>query len=531
MLTSSVTASTGKDIPSAPSTAASVSATSSSDASSDTATISASISSSIIVSSASGHSLSASSSSSAVLSGSAQSHSQHSSIRLSSTASAPSQSHSQQSSIRFSSIASAPSQYHSQHSSIRLSSIAFSAPTASRPIFFSGPTTVRLSSPSGHFATHDPDVEAPTGLSTVPPSTATFASDSDSTSTGLETHLGVVPIPPSLFTTTITYTSNHHVHTTTSTGVLGTARPIPHNFAHDPAAIIGVTLGCLAFLILLVFAVFCACRRFGRPRTHREFMLRGASRGLRRPPGAWRSPIDGDGGESVYELVDEEDGSGSSSGDHRDDRLLMVENGNMRVSRGVSSAGSFSSYTPEMPVPMPDLMSLEDAVWVPSPPSSSGHSHGHSFFTSDPATARASDSSRSTLSSHMPRRSSLLNPPSSSMVAIPLAAPAATQQQPEWPGLRSSITYSLPLSSVAEPSVTEPTPPTSPEPAPEGLLRPSLAALQSHSSRTLEDCEDYSRPVVAGGAGGGGYLRHRTWSGDTFDTATASSQADGGRGF
>jgi hypothetical protein len=272
--------------------------------------------------------------------------------------------------------------------------------------------------------------------------------------------------------------------------VVGTGRPwpAPHNFAHNVGAIIGIALGGVVAVILIVVAVFCACERF-KPRTHREFMLRSTAKGLRRPPGPWRSPIDG---ESVYSLVSD------GVDEHGDtDTSLLQADGGMREVRHWGSAPPFpfldaadissaGSYTPDSyaQTPDPDLIALHDAIWMPTPPSSLSLSIPAVLATATPPTPR----------------SSLLNPPlalsSSSTVALP------------YPATPRSAMQSLPMVAEPLPSVAEPTPGTPtpiadhdalPSPAPtEGLLRPSLSALQSHSSRTLKDHVDYSRFIGAG---------------------------------
>ncbi|KAJ7863546.1 hypothetical protein B0H13DRAFT_2671415 [Mycena leptocephala] len=472
------------DIPSASSTAVSVSATSASHgvSSSDTTSISASVpsisASSIILSSASADS--PSSSSSAVL--------------------------------------SLPPQSPSQDSSIRLSSKApLSAAAASGSIFSSTTTVLSFPSITGadNLASPAPPNQAPTAFITVPPSTPT--TPLDFTPTALLTHLGVVtapgPLSGSLFTTTIVYTSGGSVFTTVSTGVFGTGRPwpAPHNFAHNIGAIIGIALGGGVAVILIVVAVFCACERF-KPRTHREFMLRGTAKGLRRPPGPWRSPIDGD---SVYSLVSD----GVDEHGDADTSLLQAESG-MREVRHWGSAPPFpfldaadiasaDSYTPDSfaQMPDPDLILLHDAIWLPTPPSS--------LSLSIPALLAGRASSDLSTPPMATPRSSLLNPPSSTVALTSPSTPRSAMQ-------------SLPQVAEPLPSVAEPIPGTpiadalpSPEPTPtEGLLRPSLTALQSHSSRTLEDHVDYSRFIGAGA----GAVRQRTGSGNTFDTA--SSKAD-----
>ncbi|KAJ7348557.1 hypothetical protein DFH08DRAFT_1000490 [Mycena albidolilacea] len=366
-----------------------------------------------------------------------------------------------------------------------------------------------------NLASPAPPIQAPTGFSTVPlPSTPTTSLDFASTSLLTHLGLGVATAPGSLsgslFTTTMVYTSDGHVYTTVSTGVLGTGRPVPHDFAHNVGAIIGVAIGGVVALILIVLAAFCACQRF-RPRAHREFMLYGAAKGLRHPRGAWRSPIDGD---SVYSLVSE------SVDDHGDTSLLEAESGMREVRASQNYWGSAppfldaadisSSHAPDSFTQTPDLISMQDAIWVPTPPSS----------LSIPALLAADGGRPSDLS--IPSRSSLLNPPLAPSMST-VALPSPTTPQPEWPGLRGSITQSLPLVAEPLPSAAEPTTPLAdPLPSPatteephvaEGLLRPSLTVLQSHSSRTFDDHVDYSRLIGA----------QRTGSGNTFDTTSSKA--------
>ncbi|KAJ7030478.1 hypothetical protein C8F04DRAFT_1397773 [Mycena alexandri] len=254
--------------------------------------------------------------------------------------------------------------------------------------------------------------------------------------------------------------------------------------------------------------MFCACARF-RPRAHREFMLYGAARGLRRPPGAWRSPIDGD---SVYSLVSD------SGEDHGDTSLLEAESG-MREARASQSYWGSAPFSDAADISSayvaqtPDLISMHhDAIWLPTPPSSLSIPALLNADGARPADPRTLSPQPAT------PRSSLLNPPlapSSSTVALP----APPTPQPEWPGLRSSIaqSHSLGAEPLASAADHEPTTPTvDPLPSPEepsaapGLLRPSLTVLQ-HSSRTLDDHVDYSRLIGAQRAG----------TGDTFDTASS----------
>ncbi|KAJ6577909.1 hypothetical protein B0H19DRAFT_1062474 [Mycena capillaripes] len=371
-------------------------------------------------------------------------------------------------------------------------------------------------------ATPAPPIQAPTGFSTFPPSTPTTSLDFSSTS--YVTHQGIATAPgslfSSLFTTTIVFTSGGNVFTTVSTGVLGTGRPAPHDFAHNVGAIIGVAVSCVVALILIVFAVFCACQRF-RPRVHREFVLRGADKGLRHPPGVWRSPI---GGDSVYSLVSD------GVHDHGDTSILHAESSTCEVhssprtsqshwgsappfldAADISSSGSFS-YAPDSFAHKPDLISLQDAIWLPTPPPSLSIP---ALLATD--SGRSSDSSTPSPQPPTPR-SSLLNPPL--VLSSTVALPSPTAPQPEWPGLRRSITQSLPLAAETLPSVAKPTTPvadslpsaaTTEEPGmAEGLLRPNLTLLQSYSSRTFDDHVDYSRLIGV----------QRTGSRNTFDTAS-----------
>ncbi|KAJ7503745.1 hypothetical protein B0H11DRAFT_1906158 [Mycena galericulata] len=98
--------------------------------------------------------------------------------------------------------------------------------------------------------------------------------------------------------------------------------------------------------------------------------------------------------------------------------------------------------------------------------------------------------------------SSLLNP--RIHTAGPVADPA-----PEWVGWSPPPGLPTPDSGAGP----EPVPAT-----PTGLLRPSLAVLQFQSSRTLDDHEDYSRPI-------GGRVDRRMYSGNTFDSGASASAA------
>ncbi|KAJ7742222.1 hypothetical protein B0H16DRAFT_1563464 [Mycena metata] len=236
-------------------------------------------------------------------------------------------------------------------------------------------------------------------------------------------------------------------------------------------------------------------------------MLRGAARGLRRPAGAWRSPVEG---ESVYSLVLDSAGDDHGQGDTS---LLQAESGmrEVRPPSGFLDAAAGSSLHAQTSDPFapetPDLISLHDAIWLPS-----------SSRLSIPALLGRPSGTPS------PTPSSLLNPPPSSSTAAG-ALPAPTMPMPH--GLRESITQSLEtLPSVAhsaEPAtVTRPAPAPSEEPsAPQGqgagLLRPSLTAHDS--ARTFDDREDYSSRLV------GMPVPHRAGSGDTLNSDTASSKA------
>ncbi|KAK6988600.1 hypothetical protein R3P38DRAFT_3094933 [Favolaschia claudopus] len=152
-----------------------------------------------------------------------------------------------------------------------------------------------------------------------------------------------------------------------------------------------------------------------------------------------------------------------------------------------------------------------------------------------------------------PRPSSLLNPPvgtTNSMSMSSLTGPPSSPPSPPPPSIAPSLAASMSLamppglSSLASatgrssplspapgmssspmsaavapmtaPTATSPsTTPTTPTPhsPPPGLLRPSLSVFQYESSRTLDDHEDYSRPI-------GGRINVRMAS-----DVTATSQA------
>ncbi|KAJ7699723.1 hypothetical protein B0H16DRAFT_1903146 [Mycena metata] len=402
-----------------------------------------------------------------------------------------------------SALLSAPS----PDSSIRLSSMAPFSPSGST---LSDTTTV-LSSPSitGPNTSASPasPLQAPTGFSTPPPTPPTPSPDFDSTFTSpaLLTHLGVATFPapsgsPSLFTTTLIYTSHGSLFTTVSTGVLptstttGTGRPFPapHSLAHNPAALIALALGCVAALILIVLGVFCACARWRPRRAHREFMLRGAARGLRRPAGAWRSPVEG---ESVYSLVLD------NGDDHGDTSLLQAESGMREVRAADPFLDAAHISGPFAQTQTPDLISLHDAIWLPS-----------SSRLSIPALLGRPSGTPS------PTPSSLLNPPPSSSTAAGASFPAPAMPH----GLREPITQSQSIlpSANTEPTALPTLPAVNaelPSPAPSGLLRPSLAAHDS--ARTLKDHVDHSSRLVGPGAVPVP-VPHRAESGDTFNSDT-----------
>ncbi|KAJ7636310.1 hypothetical protein FB45DRAFT_906361 [Roridomyces roridus] len=339
----------------------------------------------------------------------------------------------------------------------------------------------------------------------------------------------------SLFTTTFVFTSHGHVYTSTSTGILGTGKPVPHDFAHNVGAIVGVAIACVVFLVFLVLGIFWACARY-HPRKHREFLLYGPAKGLRRSRGAWRSPIDGD---SIYS------------------QSLMSETGESHNHR-TTDEDEMSSF---VHVETPDLISWQHeegdpfsdshAVYLPIQPSSLSiptilAAAAQQQIMSRSTTIRTPTPSQMGSAPGTPRSSSLLNPPplpSSSASTLILPPPGPT---PEWPGLRSSIAQAGARSSPLAAPPTPPTPnvePPTPTGTPLGLLRPGLSSLpagQSYSStRTFEDGVDYSRPIVGpvnsgtGSGVAGGHMQRwsetstATGEGSVFDAAGLYRWMDG----
>ncbi|KAF8992228.1 hypothetical protein BDQ17DRAFT_233356 [Cyathus striatus] len=89
--------------------------------------------------------------------------------------------------------------------------------------------------------------------------------------------------------------------TVIQTGVLSTDVPRGNPFAHNTRAIIGLSLGITAFLILSVIAIFFTCRRFKRQRSRH-----GSEENFLDPFSGpvWRPPLVDDDGEheNVYEV-------------------------------------------------------------------------------------------------------------------------------------------------------------------------------------------------------------------------------------
>ncbi|KAJ6552559.1 hypothetical protein DFH09DRAFT_1496672 [Mycena vulgaris] len=277
------------------------------------------------------------------------------------------------------------------------------------------------------------------------------------------------PLPSgSLFTTTMTYTSGGATYTTTSTGVVGTGSPPARDFAHNAGAIVGVALACVVAVILGVVGAFFACRRF-KPRARQGVTVRG---GLRRPAGSWRSPL---AAESVHDLAE---GAGTAllHGRRSEDDNDMVE---------VRAGGHGPKST------------LSRGDMIPSSVFISGLIDPFSDSDSTPLV----DSAPPRFLDPNSTRSSLLNPPASTSTSLP---PPITPSL-DW---RPSSGQLLP--PPAAPDADDP-------PTPTGLLRPSLTALQWHSSRSFGDDVDHSRLIGA----------RRIESGGTVDTIRTESSGAG----
>ncbi|KAJ6619389.1 hypothetical protein B0H10DRAFT_2433450 [Mycena sp. CBHHK59/15] len=361
---------------------------------------------------------------------------------------------------------------------------AVSASESSVSVVIDAPSSAPIASASEELsvpASPAPILLAPIGASTAEASSPISAAEPFFSSTTFLANIitAAPPLSGSLFTTTMTYTSGGTVYTTTSTGVIGTGTSSPHDFAHNIGGIISVALACVVAVILAVFGVFFACKRF-KPRAgpRRGFALSGAAKGLRRPPGVWRSPMDGESVEDLAADADEDPETsllqGERSGEHD-----MAE---IRV-RDLSAPSGHLFPAHDLDFTSSDGQS--DAQMLPLLPPSSFSIPG---LISSNDSGRLSDSTRS----------SLLNPPAAvSSPKIP---------SPGWEGWRPTSGKLLPPREASDDPGT-----------PEGLLRPSLSALQWKSSRSLNDHVDYSRLIGA----------RRIESGNTLDT-TASSAEGGG---
>ncbi|KAJ7242905.1 hypothetical protein C8J57DRAFT_1366432 [Mycena rebaudengoi] len=469
-----------------------------------------------------------------------------SSISLSTTSSS---SASASSSSAASSLRSS-SQSTSNSRSVPSSSLPVSSSVSSSPPASSSASSIFMSVISSHSS-------FPISSSSSRSSSFTISSSSSSTSSPESSMGGYI--------VTNTPTSA----TGTSTGVLGTSTGSSTPFSHNVGGIIAVAISSVVALILGVVIIFFACTRYKRKRGMHSAQ---SPTQQMRERGAWRSPLEADNesmennsagyistaghgrtsaegsgeGTSEGNLVGSSHGHlgftqagatlaagidpstghwesdypapGPSSHGHSS-QSTSHGHGSSQLSHGHSAqlppsptAGSASAHVPG------SASSHHSRLMLPTPPSSdSNATHDESakgFFARlrsgrnsaqqvafDPAALRDPTSPRAA------RPSSLLNPP---LPADYLrgGASAGGSGGAEWHGWKPTAAQPLPSPALSEDPRT-----------PEGLLRPGLAVLlpPTHSTRTLGDHVDYSRPI-------GARINARMESGNTF--ASASSEGD-----
>ncbi|KAJ7744269.1 hypothetical protein DFH07DRAFT_1063430 [Mycena maculata] len=401
-----------------------------------------------------------------------------------------------------------------------------------------------------------------TSISSIAPSTTAHSSFSASSDGGGHLATGTMA------------SSTSGAPSSTNSGVLGQGNSNDSSFARNVDGIIGVSIGGVVALILGVVIVFFACRRF-KPRRATGSPVPPTMR----QSGGWRSPLEGDdesvaGASGGYTSTSLGHGNASPEGSGESGAsdahgtpagpmpfaeagatLRAIEPGAWyggveippaTSSHGHSSqshsnsggavtgsSGSHAVYSSSSPASSPPPPTSSDYVhtkssssgllldprpMMPTPPSSysllegepKGRGAGAGLFGRFRAPRRGGTNPatnvpftpatiRDPTSPHSGRRpSSLLNPPS------PQQAWAAMHVQ----GWRPSAAQPMPSPALTDDGR-----------APEGLLRPGLATLlpATHSTRTLGDHVDYSRPI-------GGRVNVRMESAQTFETI--SSQDD-----
>ncbi|KAJ7743924.1 hypothetical protein DFH07DRAFT_943126 [Mycena maculata] len=314
------------------------------------------------------------------------------------------------------------------------------------------------------------------GLSTTPapsttqaPSTSTSTSFFVSTSTlSISTHIATDIPSASVFTSTFVRTSGGSTFTvvSTSTGVLGTGVASGSSFSHNVGGIVGVAIGGVVAVILGVALVFFACRRYKRRRGPQA----GAAVELATSP---RSPTEAPPTDAEHHPPPD----------------------------AVSPDESSYHYTLRRPT-MP-----------PTPPSSSsvagllGRIRGGrtSQSSARPVRPRIAPGEFQGAAASPTSPPGTPNPPSS---LLNPRLNLASSPPPEWVGWVPN-TGQLPSPA----SLLNPAPTTDPGTPRAGLLRPSLAVLQSQSSRTLDDHQDYSRPI-------GGRVDARMESANTMENVS-----------
>ncbi|CAK5276759.1 unnamed protein product [Mycena citricolor] len=270
-------------------------------------------------------------------------------------------------------------------------------------------------------------------------------------------------------TGTKTYDGHHLVTSATETstssaspsGVLGTSVGTGSAFAHNVSGIVGVSVGGFLALVLLVVLMFFGCRRYRNRHPYDPF---GA-----KPIQRWRSPLGDEEDDIMVERAPSTLGYGSTSADH---------GAGVQTSHSSHATPSHSYHSGSMLISPPSqLMPTPPAAEYPHPPvpPSSYRTRKDSlrdlFGFGRLGRIKPPAPAYITPGYGLAGPSSLLNPP-----ILPIMQP------PVWPHPSPALTDDSSIHA-------------------DGLLRPGLAVLlgpATHSTRSLRDHVDYSRPIVAG---------------------------------
>ncbi|KAJ6612673.1 hypothetical protein B0H10DRAFT_284586 [Mycena sp. CBHHK59/15] len=321
------------------------------------------------------------------------------------------------------------------------------------------------------------------------------------------------------------FTSGSSTFCVVSTGVLGTSTSTATPFSHNVRGIIGVAIGSVVALILGVVTVFFACGWYKQ-----NLRRARAGSGLLPAPqmhgrGVWRSPLEGQGDDDSLAGRASTSAGHGGSGESSDAHALASSQGfgqaGAALAAGIELAGGAAS---------------SQGHSTPLTGSATSHGHGSLFLNSHGHAPTSSEHGYVSGSSHV--HDCAGDTPRPGLPTLPSSYACTHTDDRKLRGGRPASPQLFALGAMQDPTAPRPPhPPSSllnppspwhavqddaalawnawrpaaqplaspalalPEdPAPtEGLLRPSLAVLlpASHSTRTLRDHVDYSRPIGA----------------------------------